>query len=221
MMTGPPDPDVDFCPTQIDQVIALPFTVMLFIPVVSGEHVPFAVGSDVGIVPPPLSPLLPASALWVLPELEPELPDRDEPLLEPLPDETEPVLDPELDPAEPPLCPETSDPLDSEPLDPLVPSDPEALPPPEPLLPGGVKRPWLWGVALPHAKAALKTSKPSARRMTTLPGVARARAPYIEVAHTMAAHYEMSKRNGSIKTGGRSLYIAVATLRRTLVRAIA
>jgi len=176
MTIGPPDPDEDFCPTQMDQVIALPFTLIMFIPVVSGEHVPLGIGSDVGVVPPPARPP-PASGLCVLPELDPELPERDEPLLEPLPELPDPVLEPPLeDPPELPLPLEKSDPLEFEPLEPLVPSEPDPPPLPEPLLPGGVKSPCPCGVEVPHATAApnpIKPSKTRARRMTALPGLAR------------------------------------------------
>jgi hypothetical protein len=100
MMIGPPGPDVDFVPTHIVQVIALPFTVTLFEPVVSAAHEPLAAGS-VGEVPP-VDPLL--DPLLELPDLppEPELPC--EPELEPeLPPEPEPPLEPEL--LEPELLP--------------------------------------------------------------------------------------------------------------------
>jgi hypothetical protein len=58
MMMGPPGPDVDFEPTQSVHIIAFPFIVIAESPVVSGEQVPFAMGSIVGVVPPDPTPLL-------------------------------------------------------------------------------------------------------------------------------------------------------------------
>jgi hypothetical protein len=126
MMTGPPAPELDFDPTHSVQVIAFPLTVMLFVPVVRGAQVPLAVGSDVGVFPPELPPLL-----LLVPLLLPELPDLPEELPELPPEEL-------LAPLEPPLV----EPAPLEPLDPPelvlapeLPELPELLPPLEPPVP--------------------------------------------------------------------------------------
>src|ERR1700731_295990 len=106
-----------FVPTDIDQGIALPLRVMLWLfPLVSIGHVPAAFGSMVGIVPAGAAPLeldplelLLDAELLELP-LELELPRPPE-LFEP-----DPLLDPEL-----PWAPELEPSLELPPLEPATP----------------------------------------------------------------------------------------------------
>src|SRR5580693_3158085 len=120
-MTMGPVAVAAFDPTDSDQDIAVPFSVMLCIgPVFRVGHVPFAVGSIVGTAPLPRGEPL---------ELPPASPPPDPLLLvEPPLDPLDPV-DPEepLDPLE--LDPEPEPPLELPPLDPPLP--PELFPPPE------------------------------------------------------------------------------------------
>jgi hypothetical protein len=122
--------------------MALPFTVTMFVPVVSVEHVPLTVGSIVGVLPPDTIPLLepplelpPLEWLPELPEVPLELELPPEPELE-APLDAEPPLLPEL-PFEPEL-PEDVDPLEP-PEPPLPEPDPLALAPDDPLLDGSPK----------------------------------------------------------------------------------
>jgi hypothetical protein len=122
--------------------MALLFTVTMFVPVMSVEHVPLTVGSIVGVVPPDTIPLLeplleppllePPLLEWLpeLPEAPPELELPPEPEPE-APLDAEPPLLPEL-----PFDPELPDALD--PLEPLEPEVPELAPDP-PLLDGSPK----------------------------------------------------------------------------------
>jgi hypothetical protein len=163
MMIGPPDPDVDFVPTHIVHVMALPFTVTLFVPLVSGEHDPLTAGSIVGVLPPAPPPLLETPLLepllaWLpeLPELPPLVPELllrgSEPLL------PDPPLEPELlsDPLEPPDPPE-----------PPEPEAPELEGDPPPPLPEGSPKPPDVGAPPQAAKIPIATS-PSSRRIARL-----------------------------------------------------
>jgi hypothetical protein len=177
MTIGPPGPDVDFVPTQTDQVIALPFTVMLFMPVVSGAHVPLAVGG-VGELPPVLSPPS-RPELPELPELplDPGLPELPGLPLDPgLPELPGLPLDPGLpELSELPLDPEPPETLEPEPLfAPLDLVEPEAGLPFQGL-PELPPQPVAIGNDVPHARAAPNPTTPRARRMSALPSRARAR----------------------------------------------
>ena len=115
MTIGPPAPEDAFEPTHSCQLIAVPLSVMLFVPVVRGAQVPLAAGRLGGFVPPVARPVE-VPELLVPEELPLEFceplelsPDEFPAPLE-LPPFEEPALAEPLDPAELPLPPEPLDP---------------------------------------------------------------------------------------------------------------
>src|SRR5579872_102022 len=152
-----------FDPTQSVQVMALPFTVIMFVPVVSAEHVPLTAGNMVGVVPPDTIPLLEPPLELPLLEVLPELPDAPlELALPPEPElEVETPLEDELPLLLLALPPEPEPP---EALDPPEPEAPELVPDePPPLLDGSPNV--VVGALLPQAERRKRVPSASSRRI--------------------------------------------------------